>query len=376
MKILIVMNEYFSKSNGMSISTQRFVEQFKKMGKENEIRILAGSSKGTPDYPLPELIVPIFNSIIKKQGFSFAKVKKDVVYEAVEWADIIHLEDPFYLCSYTARVAKKMNKPCMGTFHLYAENMTYSVGLGWLRPANVLITWAFKHFVYEYCSDIQCPTEAVKERLIRYKYNSNLHVISNGIHKDSIVPRSEKPTQFKDKFVIISVGRYSVEKNQILLFEAIKKSKYADKIQLILAGKGPLENKYRKLSESLPNKAILEFMSQEQLRKTISYSDLYIHCANVEVEGMSCMEAFASGLVPLISNSYLSSTKQYALSENNLFKANDSDSLRDKIDYWIEHPEEKEEFSKKYIEFAKEYDIENSAKKLFEIFENLVNKNN
>lgn len=32
MKILIVIDDYFNKSNGMSISTQRFVHEFKKMG--------------------------------------------------------------------------------------------------------------------------------------------------------------------------------------------------------------------------------------------------------------------------------------------------------------------------------------------------------
>ena len=32
-------------------------------------------------------------------------------------------------------------------------------------------------------------------------------------------------------------------------------------------------------------------------------SDLYVHAADVEIEAMSCMEAFAGGLVPVIANS-------------------------------------------------------------------------
>lgn len=39
MKILIVIDDYFNKSNGMSISTQRFVHELKKMGQD--VRILS-----------------------------------------------------------------------------------------------------------------------------------------------------------------------------------------------------------------------------------------------------------------------------------------------------------------------------------------------
>lgn len=49
MKILIVIDDYFNKSNGMSISTQRFVKQFSKMGQD--VRVLASIAGGEPDYP-------------------------------------------------------------------------------------------------------------------------------------------------------------------------------------------------------------------------------------------------------------------------------------------------------------------------------------
>ena len=50
-------------------------------------------------------------------------------------------------------------------------------------------------------------------------------------------------------------------------------------------------------------------------------SNIVVHCANVEVEGMACMEAFATGCVPIIAQSPLSSTSSYALSPNNLFSS-------------------------------------------------------
>lgn len=53
------------------------------------------------------------------------------------------------------------------------------------------------------------------------------------------------------------------------------------------------------------------------------------------------MEALACGLVPVIANSPLSATPQFALDDRSLFQAGNAGDLADKIDYWIEHPEER-----------------------------------
>ncbi len=148
----------------------------------------------------------------------------------------------------------------------------------------------------------------------------------------------------------------------------IKKSKYEKNIQLILAGKGPWKEHLEMLSKDLTNKVIFNFYSQDELLKIINFSDLYIHSSDAEIEAISCMEAFTCGLVPVISDSKLSATNQFALDDRNLFEAGNSESLKKKIEYWIEHPEEKKIQSKKYIEYAKKYNIENCVKEMEKFF--------
>ena len=134
----------------------------------------------------------------------------------------------------------------------------------------------------------------------------------------------------------------------------IKKSKYEKNIQLILAGKGPWKEHLEMLSKDLTNKVIFNFYSQDELLKIINFSDLYIHSSDAEIEAISCMEALA--------------TNQFALDDRNLFEAGNSESLKKKIEYWIEHPEEKKIQSKKYIEYAKKYNIENCVKEMEKFF--------
>lgn len=168
------------------------------------------------------------------------------------------------------------------------------------------------------------------------------------------------------------IGRYSNEKRQDVLIRAIQKSRYADRIQLILAGKGPNERKYRRYGEKLINPPIMQFFDKEELLNLLGYTDLYVHSSDAEIEAISCMEAFACGNVPIIANSKNSATPQFALVEESLFIPGDSDDLAKKIDFWIEHPEYKKEMEKKYAESAENYRIVNSIKKIEEMFENAI----
>jgi len=102
---------------------------------------------------------------------------------------------------------------------------------------------------------------------------------------------------------------------------------------------------------------------------------LYVHSSDAEIEAIACIEAFKCGLVPVISNSPISATKQFALNDMNLFKKGDYKSLQEKIEYWIEHPQEKEKLSEEYVEYAEQYRIENEVVKLEDVFFQAIEEN-
>lgn len=133
-------------------------------------------------------------------------------------------------------------------------------------------------------------------------------------------------------FNVLMVGRYAGEKRQDELIDACAKSRHAREIQVILAGKGPLEKKYRRLAEKLPNPIVMEFYEPARLLEILHMADLYVHTSDAEIEAMSCMEAFACGLVPVIADSPRSATPQFALDERSLFPPGDTDALaRDRL---------------------------------------------
>lgn len=375
MKILIVIDQYDDSNNGTTISAQRFAEGLKKAGHEVFI-ISTGNPYDHKTSVKPIHLTPIVSHIVRSQGMKFAMPNKEKLREAISKVDVVHFYMPFFLSHAGVKIAEELGVPHTAAFHVQPENITYTIKLGENKAVNDYIYHFFnKHFYHKF-NHIHCPSHFIANQLKEHGYTSKTYVISNGVDDDFKYNKIDKPEELKDKFVITMIGRYSNEKRQDVLINAISKSKYADKIQLVLAGKGPKENAYRNLGKKLTNPPIMEFYNKEDLKNLLWYTDLYIHAADAEIEAISCIEAFACGLVPIIANSSNSATPQFALTEDSLFEAGNSDDLARKIDYWIENPIKRKQMEIEYSKSAEKYRISNSIQQIERMFEDAINESN
>ena len=350
MHITLVIDQFDSLNNGTTVSAHRYAEELRKRG--HKVTILAAEESGENKIGVPVKKIPLFQHIIEKQGFCFAKKVDEAYYQAFKEADIIHFYLPTWFCRRGEKIARQMKKPTIASFHLQPENITYSIGLGKAKWANEFLYRYFYNTFYNRFRFIHCPSRFIANQLEQHGYDAEIRVISNGVDEKFKPMKFERPGEWQDKFVILMIGRLSGEKRQDLIMKAVNLSRYRDRIQLIFAGRGPKENEYKQLARKLqlPNRPIFGFYPQEDLLRLINTCDLYVHASDAEIEGISCMEAMACGLVPVISDSELSATKDYSLHEYSLFRAGDPKSLAERIDYWIEHPEERAEMGIKYAE--------------------------
>ena len=109
------------------------------------------------------------------------------------------------------------------------------------------------------------------------------------------------------------------------------------------------------------------YKTRDELIALLSQADLYVHASDMESEAIACIEAFAVGLVPVIANSDLSATPQFALDGRSLFKPGDAKDLARAIDYWLDHPNEKAYIEHLYQKTAKHYSLENSVSRFEEM---------
>lgn len=360
MNVLVVCDVLGEENNGTTIAAMNLIRFLKSSG--DNVRILCADKNRAGEkntFVVPNIYLGcLINHILKKNNVALAYPKTSVIKEALKNVDVVHVILPFALGVKTAKIARKMGIPVTAGFHCQAENFTSHIfNTMNSKLINKLVYKTFYRKLYKYVNAIHYPTEFIKDVFKEtVKRKTNAYVISNGvndIYKKQNVIREEV---LNNKFNILFIGRLSKEKSHPVLLKAIKYSKYKDKIQLVFAGKGPREKNIVKLAKKLKiNMPIINFYSREDLVKVINSSDLYVHPAEIEIEAISCLEAITCGVVPIISDSPRSATNRFALSDQNLFKNNDPKDLARKIDYWIEHPNEKMECSNNYIGYTMKF---------------------
>lgn len=371
MKILMVMDQYDEGNNGTTISAQRFAKALRADG--HEVRVAASGKPAEGKYPMPAIrFLPIADSIIKSQGMVLAKANPETLEQAIVWADVVHFMMPFALSRVGLRMAKEMGKPVTAAFHVQPENITSTLHLGRSKKVNELLYGWFRDDFYNQFTHIHCPSRFIANQLKAHGYQAKLHVISNGVSPEFTPAVRQKEPQFAHKFVILMVGRYSEEKRQDVLIKAVKKSVHSDKIQLILAGQGPKKKSLERKGRFLRNRPVMGFYDTKRLCELMAMSDLYVHAADVEIEAIACLEAIAAGLVPVIADSPLSATTQFALDERSLFEAGNAADLAGKIDWWYEHAGERREMGGIYAKSAEKYRLKNSIRQAEEMFREAI----
>ena len=378
MKVLIVSNNAHMRGNGICTAVLSLVDRLKRAGIETRIMSCANSdlSGKQPEYPLKHFKFPIFEPLIETNGFRFATFDKSTAIKAIAWADVIHIHEGFPMEAKVARLAREMGKPCVGTFHMFSENIMANLGLKRDRVLNYLITQWWRNSIYDLCSHVHCPTEVVKQHLLKHKYSAEMRVFSNGMDITEAEFTPHAPSN--DPIVILCIGRFANEKSQNTLLDAMRYSKYADRIQLHFAGKGPRQKRYERLAKKLLTDSVIKyppkfgFYDHMELKKLIRSAYLYIHCAWVEVEGLSCAEAIREGVVPIIAKGKLTATSQFALDDRSTFPASDARALAEKIDWWIEHPEQRIEMGAKYAESIKKFNADNTIQQMIQMYKDSI----
>lgn len=364
MIIVYVIDNYGELSNGTTITALRSKQQLEARG--HTVRVVTAGPVSGPEYfHLEKRRIPIVSAVSEKQQMYFAKPDVKIMTKAFKDADIVHFFMPWKVSKVGIKICRRLGVPYTAAFHTQPENITYGMGLGRFgKPVAWYVYRKFWHQFYRKVTHVHCPSPFISYELKNQRYKNRFHVISNGIA--DIYHRGDKAQH--EGYQILSTGRYALEKRQDIIIKAISKSKYKDKIRLILAGHGPLENKYRQLAKKLDVHVTFAFYTQEELIKTIQESDLYIHAADAEIEGIAALEAIACGLVPIIAESNKSATAQFAIDDRNIFKVNHVDELADKIEYWLDHPKEKEAMSLKYEQHANHFRLSHAVSLLEQMF--------
>ena len=377
MKITVVSDVLGEENNGTTIAAYNLIRHLKKQG--HDVRVLCSdqTKKGEEGFfvvPNLHLVKPLDN-YLKKVGVALSKPQREIVEAALDGVEHVHSILPFALGKMALKVAHEKGITVTAGFHMQAENFTSHVKLNKIHPINKLVYKYIYNGFYKYVDGIHYPTQFIRETFEKeIKTTTNGYVISNGVHGYVQRKSVEKPEEYKDKIVILSVGRLSREKSQDTLLKAVAYSKYKDKIQIILGGQGQKEKAYKKLAKKLPIPPVMRFFSREKMIDVFNYADIYAHPAEVELEGIACLEAIACGKLVIVSNSKLSATRHFAVDSRCVFENRNPKDLARVLDYWIENLGERASVEQKYLDESVTFNQDECMKRMeqmmFEVMEN------
>lgn len=373
MKIAIICEVLGEANNGTSLAAYNLINYLKSQGHDVRVVCSDEDKRELPGY----YILPknkLVSWIIQKNQLSLSKFDKSIVSQAVDGVDIVHIMVPLFLAKPASKYVKSLGLPLTAGCHAQAQNLTshiFLVGCDW---ANTLTYKWYDHNLFCRADAIHYPTKFMQDEFeAAVGRSTNGYIISNGVNDLFKPDPCPKPEELKDKYCIVYTGRFSKEKSHSTLLKAVAQSKYRDKIQLIFCGNGPYGFEIRDWAKKhLPVQPIMGFFSREEVRRILNYSDLYCHPAQAELEGIACLEAIACGLVPVIADSPHCATKNFALDPHCLFKVGDSQELARRIDWFIEHPDEKAALRQRYIRESVLYDQTKCMREMENMFKSVI----
>ena len=378
MNVTIICEVLGEANNGTSVAAYNLINHLKAQGHNVKVVCPDEERRGQEGwYVLPKKnFGSVINWMIERNNVILTRFSKEIVGEAIKDADVVHIMVPLFMARKCSKFVKKQGKPLTAGFHAQAENFSSHIGFMGSRLVNHILYRWYDGNLFRRADCIHYPTQFIRdifEKEVGRKTNGV--VISNGVNDRFKPVPVEKPEEYRDKFCVLFIGRFSKEKSHKVLLKAVAKSKYADRIQLFFAGKGPTEKSVHKWGEKhLKNAPVIDFYSRDDLVKLINCCDLYCHPAEVEIEAIACLEAIRCGLVPVIADSPKCATKGFALDDRCLFKVNDSADLAEKIDYFIEHPEERAALRERYLNESEAFDQQTCMQQMEQMLLDVVAK--
>jgi len=166
-------------------------------------------------------------------------------------------------------------------------------------------------FVASQSSAVVAVSKYVKEMLKR-RYNVDSEVIYHGIDTNTFKPenktQSRRELGYKETdFIILFVGKLHPSKDPLTLIKAISEAVEKNaSLRLIMIGDGELyeEAKNEIHKRNLSNHIkLLNYMSRENIRMWYAAADIFVLPSVGEAFGMTLLEAMASGVPVIASNS-------------------------------------------------------------------------
>lgn len=308
MKILITTDWYAPTVNGVVTSVLNLRRELIRRG--HEVRVLT-LSQTLHSYESDG--VTYIGSVGAGKIYPGARIKAALssgfVQRLLDWKpDIIHSQCEFSTFLMARRIAKRLSIPIVHTYHTVYEDYThyFMSNKKWGRQ----MTSTLSRWVIEQCASVIAPTEKVRAVLSGYGIDRPIHVVPTGIDLGRFTAETSEEKKFDIRKrldipdgnrILLYIGRLAKEKNleELLGYYAKQNTRT---LTFLIVGDGPYRDTLEKMALDLGIGDSVRFAGMippEQIGDYYHMGDLFVSASVSETQGLTYIEALASGLPAL-----------------------------------------------------------------------------
>ena len=379
MKILLTSDWYKPAVNGVVTSICNLRKGLEERGHEVRIVTLSGSQHS---YEKDGVIyVGSVSADLVYPGARLRVVRgRNWVEEICAWRpDIVHSNCEFSTFLFARQISVRLHIPLVHTYHTIYENYThyFSPSKVWGRKVVALLS----RKIAAKTDAMIAPTEKVSELLQGYGITTPIHVMSTGIELEPFMKAIDKTERItlreslgihENETVLVSIGRIAKEKNHeelIRMMNGLRKMP----VRLLLVGDGPYRPELEKLTDSLDLREKVVFagmISPEEVSRYYRAGDLFVSASTSETQGLTYIEALASGL-PLLC--HLDGSLKGIVKEGvNGWQYDSEEVFTEKVREYVSHPEMHQKMSRKAAEEGMRHSVPEFARNAEKIYRDVI----
>ncbi|MBA3316542.1 MAG: glycosyltransferase family 1 protein [Gemmatimonadales bacterium] len=303
-RIALFSEVYWPMVSGVGVTLLRLTEALQARG--HQLRVYSGTyalPPGQPDRAEVHRSPSVSLFLYPDVQWAFPRMREVVDDLARFRPDVVHVATEFSLGIAGLKAARQLGLPLVASAHTDYDQYAARYGVPWALRAG----WHYLRWFYGQAHKVLCPSRIYEQHL---HSRGVLHtgVWSRGVDPEWFHPRF-RSTDYRARFgvgpgdlLVTYIGRIAREKNLELLLRAWETlSPVRGTAQLVLVGRGPLEDEIRR--REIAGVHVTGLLHGHELSAAYASADVFTFPSPTETFGNSLLEAMGSGLPSLVAAS-------------------------------------------------------------------------